>query len=765
MGSNVLPTMILFGVKRLMKYKLKTRLFAALALSGVSFYWPTSTVLAQEGDFGFIRAAETARQDVQKLNVPPITQSNPPINRLMPPIVSGNNLGLKRRKVLAASFQPPITQAPVAQAPATQAPATQARVAQAPIAQSANRQARASSPVPFAASNVFNGAYVQSENAGLGYAPQAAPSAAQESSTAQQVAYNQPASSSQSSQAPIGSGIQAQRDVPPIVASTQSTVRREAPQIMQPLEQNELPPILSSVQTANDSVVPIVTPKSGADRLLGTVPKVVAGTGDGGMIQDSFLLNADGKTIDGSSNVEPASAFGASPLLVQDAPPIINGSVQAIEPGSLPSADGLLVPVDPAVDLPFERSVESFPRATPLDSAVPRSVVDSGLPLEATSQPRPGFAEPPVQQPITFGNSVVGNSPVGGCSTCGTSGSSCGCNGGNCGANGVSGCSSCGENDCFDQAAVDNMFNTSGSNAYARRYFIAEALYLDRDDGEIFNSNRGSLSDFDFGGGARITVGRRQDSTSGREFQYSGTEKIEQTLRISTDDGSAQSLFLPSGTITGADTTSFFNATEQEQAKESYFHSLEFNKVKWGWDVIKSYVGVRYLYFDDEYNVFSQSRRFTFANDGFAREPQNGQFQQSATNNLIGPQIGGELYYDVGYRWSVSGFSRLGAYVNFNENERLLINNGVRVIDEEDFSTTVSYTYEAGISAKYRMSSQAQFRIGYNIYFWDELATVSDNLVNSGFGVPLTSSFLGNQTSDSDSVFFHGLSVGVEIYR
>ena len=252
----------------------------------------------------------------------------------------------------------------------------------------------------------------------------------------------------------------------------------------------------------------------------------------------------------------------------------------------------------------------------------PRSIIDPGSAIAPGTQPRPTYFEPAGQQPLAYGSPAVG-----GCSTCGTSSGSCGCNGaGGCGGNGVSACSSCGENGCFNEAEVENMFNTSGSNAYARRYVIAEALYLDRDDGSIFNSNRGSLTDFDFGGGARITVGRRDDSTSGREFQYSGTEALSQTITSTSDDGSIQSLFVPGNGLGFTDTAAFFNATEQEQSKESYFHSLEFNKVKWGWDVIKSYVGLRYIYFDDEYTLFSQNRRFTVADDGIAIEPQTGEF-------------------------------------------------------------------------------------------------------------------------------------------
>ena len=265
-----------------MKYKIKTRLFAALALSGVSFYWPASESLAQEDGFGFIRPAEPTRQDGQQHNVPPITQ----------------------------------------------APSM--------------RSAGASAPKAFAASNVFNGAYVDSGAENVGYAQHVSPSGNQERATTRRVAYNQPQSAT--SQVPVVSGLQAQRDLPPIVNSAQSTGRRGYPQIVQPIEQNELPPIQSSLQPkSNSTLPPIVTPNAGLERLLHPIPKKVDNVASGEMIQDEFMLNADSSAINGSSRVTPAAAFGASPLFVQDAPPIIGGSV---DPGSLPSSDGLLVPGD-----------------------------------------------------------------------------------------------------------------------------------------------------------------------------------------------------------------------------------------------------------------------------------------------------------------------------------------------------------------------------------------------------------------------------------
>ena len=710
--------MILFGVERLMKNKLKTRLFAALALSGASVYWPVTAVVAQvQGDdFGFIQPVEPTRQDDQEAIVPPITRVNPPVSNAASP---------SKLLRLSNTVRPPAAMPQIVQPPVVRRP---------------------SAPLPFASSNVFNGTYVEPTTNSVGNAQHLSPAQNTQSIDVQQVSHDESLGNPSPSTA-----ISAKRDLPPIVTVAKTVAGR----VNQPFEQNELPPILRPSQTlAEPGLPPIVTPTAGVDRL-----RSPAEISDGSvkLAQDNnLLLNANESALNEESSVKPA-AFGASPLLVQDAPPTFGVDNGSIVPGALPSTAGELRPVDPVVDLSGSGSRSSAgsgsrpsagsgsrPQGTlQSESVAPESVVHGALPA---TTPRETYFQPVAQQPGVFG----------GCATCGTPGGSCGCGGASHGV-GVGSCASCGDGGCFDPAAVEEQFNNSGANAYARRYLIAEALYFNRTDGTISNSNFGTLSNFDAAGGARVTVGRRTDSTRGTEFQYSGIDSVEETQQIFSPGGLANASFLPSGGLNLGNLQSFFNATEQTQSTETYFHSLEFNRVKWGWDVIKSYVGVRYLYVDDEYSLFSQS------GPPFAQ--QNGSFETAAVNHLIGPIIGGELYYDVGYRWSLSGVSRAGAYLNINRFDTHLTNDNIEFIDAEDDSTTIAFSYEFGINAKYRLTNQAQFRIGYNILFLDNVSTVSNNLTNDVNGnIPISPTF-GTSTSDSGDIFFHGLSLGFEIYR
>ena len=172
---------------------------------------------------------------------------------------------------------------------------------------------------------------------------------------------------------------------------------------------------------------PIVRPTAGVDRL-----RSPAEISDGSvkLAQDNnLLLNANESALNEESSVKPA-AFGASPLLVQDAPPTFGVDNGSIVPGALPSTAGELRPVDPVVDLSGSGSRSSAgsgsrpsagsgsrPQGTlQSESVAPESVVHGALPA---TTPRETYFEPVAQQPGVFG----------GCATCGTLGGSCGCGG------------------------------------------------------------------------------------------------------------------------------------------------------------------------------------------------------------------------------------------------------------------------------------------------------------------------------------------------
>ncbi len=152
------------------------------------------------------------------------------------------------------------------------------------------------------------------------------------------------------------------------------------------------------------------------------------------------------------------------------------------------------------------------------------------------------------------------------------------------------------------------------------------------------------------------------------------------------------------------------------------------------------------------------SRSATFPNT-IARRVHDGLFEMNTHNNLIGPHIGGELFYDVGYRMSWSLVSKAGAYANFNKVDTRYRNDGVQFLDVEDNNGTFSTSLELNLIGHYQLSQRARFRFGYNALWLGDVASVSDNLST------VLSPTTGADTSDSDDMFFHGVSLGFEIYR
>jgi len=130
-----------------------------------------------------------------------------------------------------------------------------------------------------------------------------------------------------------------------------------------------------------------------------------------------------------------------------------------------------------------------------------------------------------------------------------------------------------------------------------------------------------------------------------------------------------------------------------------------------------------------------------------------------AVNNLFGAHIGGELFYDIGFRWSGSVKGSWGVYANFSDFDST---NGLAtgpLFSNESNQGTISTAAELNFLAHYQIQTDIRFQVGYNLIFLGNVATVADNLVQQ---VPTLNGF---DVTDSDDALFHGLSFGLEFYR
>jgi hypothetical protein len=250
---------------------------------------------------------------------------------------------------------------------------------------------------------------------------------------------------------------------------------------------------------------------------------------------------------------------------------------------------------------------------------------------------------------------------------------------------------------------------------------------------------------------------------------------MEQSITRFDAQGRLDTLFAPSVFYNAGEATPFFGADQQDETKQTSLASVEFNKTNWGWDVVKTFVGLRYIYVDDSYQMISHrsaaavpDNPLTIADESQPAFTEQGKYKMDATNNLIGVHIGEELFYDVGYRLSLSGVIKGGLYANINQfdtsaSKQILTgpNAGAETIflTNEDNNSTFSTSVELDLLIHFQLTRRARLTTGYNALWLGDLGTVSDNLNNT------LTPFVGTDTSDSDHVFFQGVSFGLELYR
>ncbi len=421
----------------------------------------------------------------------------------------------------------------------------------------------------------------------------------------------------------------------------------------------------------------------------------------------------------------------------------------------------------PAVQIPNPISVREPQIMSPrgiggiqdpgMSSMVPAPPVISGS-LIAPNAQNSALQSGPITAPSYFDatpqvNAIPMQSVVSGCGDCGTSGCSS-CQTGGC--DGTGSCDSCGPGGCYDKNQINCDYGTYGSVSAARRYAYLEFLYLTREDGDITNSNFNPLGGFDFSPGMRLTFGQRSDMTQGREISYTGAFNIDTSQTTNDDRNRLNALFSPGGGLFDGDLSAFNGASQHIQSKETSLHSLEYNRVRWGWDVVKSFIGARYVYFDDQYQLNSTAPTFdAFGTPGV----ETGIHRLDTVNHLLGAHIGAELFYDIGYRFSLSGLSKFGVYANINKGDNFLQSGDTVILNTENDGATLSTTYDLNLLAHYQIRQSARLRFGYNLMYLSDVATVSDNFT------PFVSPFTGFNSSDDDDAFIHGFSFGLEIYR
>ena len=518
--------------------------------------------------------------------------------------------------------------------------------------------------------------------------------------------------------------------LPPIVSSDQA---KSASSMLQPVkglyippDVGNLPPIVSPGQQKQQSV-PFVYPQNSP------APVSNAKTSNGGVPiysggQPFPITNTRPivRPLFQGSDTRNTPVFQTPGSGTRSLPPIVNAESKA---RSLPT-QGFVDSLAPG-DLPAVPDVE-------LEE--PGSVVESGVPAPRMATPTIVDSSVAPGVPGTNNFFEQPTAPVGTDGGCGQA------------------CQSCGPSGCYDLSNVQAQNGCCGSVSNAGYYLFADALFWSRADGDVQLSNFFGLNDFEYVGGWRFTLGSRNDSTSGTEFTYFGTGDLDESRTVNNAGGNLNALFTVNG---GLGASGFFNAVTQRQTKETQLQSMEYNRIKWGWDVLKSFVGVRYIYFDDSYSLFSTNGGGT-----------NGLFVMDSVNNLFGVHGGWELFYDVGYRASASLTSKFGAYINSAKVDTNLFNGGVQFLGQEQEDSSIASTFELGLMTHYQLSPRSRFRLGYDLFLMWGAYTIENNAPRNTFargfqtGAPTISPTTGTDlNTNNEPVLFHGVSFGFEVFR
>ncbi len=447
---------------------------------------------------------------------------------------------------------------------------------------------------------------------------------------------------------------------------------------------------------------------------------------------------------DPSYRVAQGSGSRNIPVPIQNSPPI-----QTL-PLSTPRADAKPARLNP---IPMPSVAEGNPTTAPVlppEALMPaeRYVSASSANVEPTQEsesvppPTPSL-EPTVSnyfRPQNGPAPVYNPTTSGVCPSCGGGGCS------QCGGVDPSACGSCGPNGCFDQAEVDGRFGCAGAVSGARFYAIADVMSWTRTDNNFGGTSLGRMPNFDNAAAWQITVGRRWDATAGDELVYSGTDTIGRSQAFTDPNGNLDAAFQPGGSFGFAELGSFFNANFQREVQTTEVHSLEYNRVKWSWDVSKTFYGIRFIYVEDNYALVSRTTTL-------------GALTFDARNNLIGPQIGQELFYDVGYRLSFSGLAKVGGYLNLTDFDTQLVNASTVFVNRETNNTEFSMSLDLGATAHYQITPRVRLRFGIVAELLFRMTTTNHNFP------PVVSGSLGSNIRNVDEMGFIGYFGGLEMFR
>lgn len=287
-----------------------------------------------------------------------------------------------------------------------------------------------------------------------------------------------------------------------------------------------------------------------------------------------------------------------------------------------------------------------------------------------------------------------------------------------------------------------------GTISGASDYLFTEMLYMARDGGDFTMSYAPQQESYGFEPGMRMTLGRRLDSIEGRELGFTVMETMTSHTSAFSPTNTLFTWLQPGAGFNSTNLSSFNNASFHHSFSKSHYYSADYNRVNWNWDVMSTFIGLRYTGMDELYALHSVGGGGDL-----------GAYRLRARNHMVGPQVGGTLHYDIGRKLSFSLSAKIAGYANFYQTDTEFANNSVRLMDVKDSRADLAWGTELAGFAHYSLTPRARIKGGYELWFYERVATSEGQV--TGFVSPFSGSVAQNQ----DEAIFYGFSLGLELYR
>jgi len=162
-------------------------------------------------------------------------------------------------------------------------------------------------------------------------------------------------------------------------------------------------------------------------------------------------------------------------------------------------------------------------------------------------------------------------------------------------------------------------------------------------------------------------------------------------------------------------------------------------------------VGARYLRLRDDMVYFTETNTADYQGTL--------DYGVKADNDLVGAQVGSDLYICITPRLKVGAEIEAGVYGN-RSSQRTIIDctSCDAIITEKASETDVAFIGEAGAMGLFRLTPRSTLRGGYQVLYIDGVALGSDN-----FRADTPLAGRTPAIDNSSNILFHGLNVGCEL--